>query len=71
MVRVAKSALFLPFLKESDVDRYAANDVVLIILSKPAKSEREKKKTIHTVELLMSIATLGAPLTQILSIVFD
>ena len=71
VVRVAKSALFLPFLKESDVDRYAANDVVLIILSKPAKSEREKKKTIHTVELLMSIATLGAPLTQILSIAFD
>ena len=32
---------------------------------------KRKEKTIHTVELLMSIATLGAPLTQILSIVFD
>ena len=30
-----------------------------------------KEKSIHAVELLMSIATLGAPLTQILSIVFD
>ena len=32
---------------------------------------KRKEKSIHTVELLMSIATLGAPLTQILSIVFD
>ena len=30
-----------------------------------------KEKSIHAVELLMSIATLGAPLTQILSIAFD
>ena len=30
-----------------------------------------KEKSIHTVELLMSIATLGAPITQLLSIVFD
>ena len=32
---------------------------------------KRKEKTIHTVEMLMSVATLGAPLTQILSIVFD
>ena len=31
---------------------------------------RRKEKNIHTVELLMSAATLGAPIAQILSIVF-
>lgn len=31
---------------------------------------RRKEKSIHTVEVLMSIATLGAPAAQILSIVF-
>ena len=31
---------------------------------------RRKEKSIHTVELLMSIATLGAPIAQLLSIVF-
>ena len=31
---------------------------------------RRKEKSIHTVELLMSIATLGAPAAQLISIVF-
>ena len=31
---------------------------------------RRKEKTLHTVETLMSIATLGAPAAQLLSIVF-
>ena len=31
---------------------------------------RRKEREIHTVEMLMSIATLGAPVAQILSIVF-
>ena len=31
---------------------------------------RRKEKSIHTVEVLMSIATLGAPIAQILSIAF-
>ena len=31
---------------------------------------RRKEKSIHTVEVLMSIATLGVPVAQILSIVF-
>ena len=30
---------------------------------------RRKEKNIHTVELLMSFATLGAPIVQLLSIV--
>ena len=32
---------------------------------------RRKEKSIHTVEVLMSIATLGAPIAQLLSIVLD
>lgn len=32
---------------------------------------RRKEKSIHTVELLMSAATLGAPVVQLLSIIFD
>ena len=32
---------------------------------------RRKEKSVHTVELAMSIATLGAPAVQLLSIVFD
>ncbi len=32
---------------------------------------RRKEREIHTVEMLMSIATLGAPVAQILSIVFE
>lgn len=32
---------------------------------------RRKEKSIHTVEVLMSIATLGAPIAQLLSITFD
>lgn len=32
---------------------------------------RRKEKAIHTVELLMSAATLGAPVVQLLSIIFD
>lgn len=32
---------------------------------------RRKEKSIHTVEVLMSIATLGAPIAQLLSIAFD
>ncbi len=31
---------------------------------------RRKEKSIHTVEVLMSIATLGAPIAQLLSIAF-
>ena len=31
---------------------------------------RRKEKSIHTVEVLMSIATLGAPIVQLLSIAF-
>lgn len=31
---------------------------------------RRKEKSIHTVEILMSIATLGAPIAQLLSIAF-
>lgn len=31
---------------------------------------RRKEKSIHTVEVLMSIATLGAPVAQLLSIAF-
>ena len=31
---------------------------------------RRKEKEIHTVEMLMSIATLGAPVAQLLSIAF-
>ncbi len=31
---------------------------------------RRKEKTIHTVEVLMSIATLGAPMAQLMSIAF-
>ncbi len=31
---------------------------------------RRKEKEIHTVETLMSIATLGAPMTQLMSIAF-
>ena len=32
---------------------------------------RRKEKSIHTVELLMSVATLGTPIAQLLSIAFD
>ena len=32
---------------------------------------RRKEKSIHTVEVLMSIATLGAPIAQLFSIAFD
>ena len=32
---------------------------------------RRKEKSIHTVEVLMSIATLGAPIAQLLSIALD
>lgn len=32
---------------------------------------RRKEKSVHTVELLMSAATLGAPVVQLLSIIFD
>ena len=31
---------------------------------------RRKEKGLHTVETLMSVATLGAPITQLMSIVF-
>ena len=31
---------------------------------------RRKEKSIHTVEVLMSIATLGAPMAQLMSIAF-
>lgn len=32
---------------------------------------RRKEKSIHTVEVLMSIATLGAPMAQLMSIAFE
>ncbi|MDD3882599.1 MAG: isoprenylcysteine carboxylmethyltransferase family protein [Eubacteriales bacterium] len=32
---------------------------------------KRKEKNIHTVEMLMSIATLGAPIVQVLSILFN
>ena len=32
---------------------------------------RRKEKTLHTVETLMSIATFGVPITQLMSIVFE
>ena len=36
----------------------------------PRQIGRRKEKSIHTVELLMSAATLGAPIAQLLSIAF-
>ena len=36
----------------------------------PRQIGRRKEKSIHTVELLMSTATLGAPIAQLLSIAF-